>query len=382
MKRIILLGATGSIGTQCVDVVLEHYNDFEIVAMACGKNIQKLKSIIHLYPTCKVYSVLLEEDALSLRKEYPSYTFYYGYEGLLGLLSLSADVVVNALVGAIGLKPSLLAIQKGMDLALANKESLVIGGTLVKEALVQYQGHMYPIDSEHSAIFQCLQGNDRQSVHRLLITASGGSFRNRSREELKTVSVAEALHHPNWSMGKRITIDSATMMNKGFEVIEAFYLFDIPFDNIEVLIHKESVVHSMVEYVDKSVIAQLGNADMRIPIQYALSYPQRMPLKQTDTLDLCLLGELHFEAMDYERFPLLKLAFEAGKRGGNSGAILNAADEVAVDLFVNKKISFLEIETLIFKAYENMEYIAHPTIDDIIKTDIDTRAYIYHIVEE
>ena len=382
MKRLILLGATGSIGTQCIDVVKEHSFEFEIVAMACGSNIDKLEEIMKEYPSCKHFSVSKQIDALQLSKKYPNKIVYYGMDGVSKLLDLNADIVVNALVGFIGLEPSLKTIERHMVLALANKESLVTGGELVKAALKKYNGIMYPIDSEHSAIFQCLQGNDKAQVHKLIISASGGSFRDKSRAELTSISVEEALHHPNWSMGKRITIDSATMMNKGFEVIEAFYLFDIDFDDIDVIINKESILHSMVEYKDKSVIAQLGTADMRIPIQYALSYPKRIPLKQTPSLDLCEIGALHFMEIKEERYPLLKLAFEAGRRGGNSGAILNAADEVAVEFFINKKISFLEIEELIFKAYKEIEFISSPTLDDIKRTDQMTREYLGRLLED
>ncbi|MDQ0362930.1 1-deoxy-D-xylulose-5-phosphate reductoisomerase [Breznakia pachnodae] len=382
MKRLILLGATGSIGTQCIDVVNEHSTEFEIIAMACGSNINKLEEIMTMYPSCNYFSVKSEDDATLLSKKYSDKTFFYGMDGVSKLLDLDGDVVVNALVGFIGLEPSLKTIKRHMVLALANKESLVTGGELVKKALKEHGGTMYPIDSEHSAIFQCLQGNEKSQVHKLIISASGGSFRDKSREELVSVSVEDALNHPNWSMGKRITIDSATMMNKGFEVIEAFYLFDIDFDHIDVIINKESIIHSMVEYKDKSVIAQLGTADMRIPIQYALTYPKRLSLEQTPSLDLCKIGSLNFMEMNYERYPLLKLAFEAGKRGGNSGAILNAADEVAVDFFINKKISFLEIEDLIFKAYKEIEFISSPTFDDIKRTDQMTREYLIRSLED
>lgn len=382
MKRLILLGATGSIGTQCIDVVIEHSNDFEIIAMACGSNINKLEEIMTMYPSCSYFSVKSEDDATQLSEKYSDKTFFYGMDGISKLLDLDGDVVVNALVGFIGLEPSLKTIKRHMVLALANKESLVTGGELVKKALKEHNGIMYPIDSEHSAIFQCLQGNEKSQVNKLIISASGGSFRDKSREELVSVSVEDALNHPNWSMGKRITIDSATMMNKGFEVIEAFYLFDIDFDHIDVIINKESIIHSMVEYKDKSVIAQLGTADMRIPIQYALTYPKRLSLEQTPSLDLCKIGSLNFMEMNYERYPLLKLAFEAGKRGGNSGAILNAADEVAVEFFINKKISFLEIEDLIFKAYEEIEFISSPTFDDIKRTDQMTREYLIRSLED
>ncbi|TDW20331.1 1-deoxy-D-xylulose 5-phosphate reductoisomerase [Breznakia blatticola] len=376
MKKIILLGASGSIGMQTIDVVLGHPEEYEIVAMSIGRNMDALEKIIQLYPKCRNYSVLQQEDAKVMQEIYPELSFTCEDEGLLSLLDIQADVVVNALVGFAGLKPSLKTIEKGMVLALANKESLVTGGPLVKAALKKYNGTMLPIDSEHSAIFQCLQGNKHSEIKRLIVSASGGSFRDKTREELVNVTVKDALNHPNWSMGKRITIDSATMMNKGFEVIEAYYLFDVDFDHIDVIINKESIVHSLVEYVDHSVIAQLGTADMRIPIQYALSYPDRLSLKQSEPLDLVKVGMLHFQAMDFHRFPLLELAYKAGRRGGNSGAILNAADEVAVQLFLEEKISFLQIEECITKAYEQIQFIENPTYEDLLATDLQTRAFV------
>lgn len=376
MKKLILLGATGSIGTQTFDVVSNHSDMFRIVGMACGHNIDKLKEIIEL-SDCDYYNVAEQYDADSLSKLYPEKHFSYGNDGLLHLIELDADMVVNALVGFLGLIPSLHAIECKKDLALANKESLVVGGDLVKQYIDKYKVNLYPIDSEHSAIFQCLQGNKKEQLKKIVITASGGSLRNLNRDQLGEVTVDQALNHPNWKMGKRITIDSATMMNKGFEVIEAHYLFDIGYDQIDVLINTESVIHSMVEYIDKSYIAQMGTADMRLPIQYAINYPDRFDLISEDELDLANMGAIHFMKMDYERYPLLKLAFEAGKRGGNSGAIINAADETAVELFIEKKISFLEIEDLIFKAYKNIPYIKKVKLSDLVDTDKKTREYIY-----
>ncbi len=277
MKEIILLGATGSIGTQSVDVVMHHQDEFHIKALSCGKNISKLKELLCVLDV-KHVCVMDEENAKVLSQEYPEITFYYGEEGLLKLVKLEADIVINALVGFVGLAPSLACIESHKILALANKESLVVGGMLVKDYLKRYDGVMYPIDSEHSAIFQCLQGNKHSEIEKLVITASGGSFRDKTREELKDVTKEQALSHPNWSMGARITIDSATMMNKGFEVIEAHFLFDVDFEDIEVIMNKESIIHSMVHYVDHSFMAQLGTADMRLPIQYALTYPRRIKL--------------------------------------------------------------------------------------------------------
>ena len=376
MKKVILLGATGSIGTQSVDVIVHHPEEFSLVAMACGKNIAKLKEILTLVDV-KYISVLYKEDAELLSKEYPEIQFGYGEEGILSLLNLEADVVINALVGFAGLKPSLRAIETGKVLALANKESLVVGGPIVKKHLEKYNGTMYPIDSEHSAIFQCLQGNKHKEIKNLVVTASGGSFRDKTREELKNVTKEMALAHPNWSMGHRITIDSSTMMNKGFEVIEAHYLFDVDFEHIKVLMNKESIIHSMVQYVDNSFMAQLGTADMRLPIQYALTYPDRITLYGEEELDLAKIGTLHFGEVSFERFPLLKLAFEAGKKGGNSGAIINGADEACIDLFLQDKISFLEIEQGIMEAYESIEFIAEPTYEDLYESDRKARDFIY-----
>ncbi len=379
MKKIILLGATGSIGTQCVDVVSHHADAFEIVALSAGHNIEALKEIlnqVHVSDVC----VIEEADAKALQSEYPDITFHHGDAGILELIDLHADVVVNALVGFAGLAPSLKTIESHKVLALANKETLVVGGDLVLEKLKEYKGTMYPIDSEHSAIFQALQGNQKEAVENLVVTASGGSFRDKTRDELKDVTVAQALHHPNWNMGARITIDSATMMNKGFEVIEAHYLFGVDYAHIQVLMNKESIIHSMVQYVDHSFMAQLGTADMRLPIQYALTYPERLPLYDATPLDLASIGTLHFQNVDFERYPLLKLAYEAGQRAGNSGAILNGADEAAIDLFLQEKISFLQIEEMIQGAYESIAYVAHPTYEDLKETDRLARAYVYQKV--
>ncbi len=382
MKQIILLGATGSIGMQSIDVVLQHQDMFHIVGISCGKNISKLKEILSMIQVEHV-CVQLKEDYIQLQKEYPHIHFYYGDEGILQLLDLPlGDIVINSIVGFAGLAPTLKTIQTKRVLALANKESLVVGGELVKKELEVYDGVMYPIDSEHSAIFQALQGNKKEEIHKLVITASGGSFRNKTREELKDVSVEDALNHPNWSMGNRITIDSATMMNKGFEVIEAHYLFDIDFERIEVLMNTESIIHSMIHYVDHSFMAQLGTADMRLPIQYAIAYPQRLPLQSDEILDLAKIGTLHFKEVSFERYPLLALAYEVGKRKGNSGAVVNAADEVCVELFIEGKISFLEIESIIQKSLDEIPYIAQPTYEDLYNSDIKTRAYVYNLVNK
>lgn len=375
MKNLSILGVTGSIGTQTVDVCLQHPDMFTVKAVSAGHNIDVLKELLKdIRP--ELVSVRKAEDAYYLKKDYPDIDFVSGSEGLEKVASYpGSNLVVNALVGSVGLVPSLAAIKANKDLALANKESLVIGGELVYKALKQTGRKLVPIDSEHSAILQCLQGNKKDQVRKLIITASGGSFRDRKREELAGVTKAEALAHPNWSMGQKITIDSATMMNKGFEVIEAHWLFDMSFDDIEVVMHKESVIHSMVEYNDGAVMAQLGSPDMRRPIQYALCYPDRFFLDEK-AFSLTDYSELHFAKPDYRRFPLLELAYKVGRIGGNLPAIMNAANEEAVRLFLDEKIDFLDIEKLIFDACENIEFIKDINIDVVLETDRITKEYI------
>ncbi len=369
MKKLTLLGATGSIGTQTVDIVLQHPELFEITALSAGHNIAGLKKILEDIPA-KTVCVSEERDAETLRGEYPDITFVSGDEGLCTLAAADDyDLLVNALVGFVGFLPTLKAIESGHDVALANKETLVCGGALIDRALKQYGRVLYPIDSEHSAIFQCLQGNKKEQVKRLIITASGGSFRNLKRDELKDVTVEQALAHPNWSMGAKITIDSANMMNKGFEVTEAHWLFDLPYEQIDVVMHPESIVHSMVEYCDHSVIGQLGAPDMRLPIQYALTWPDRYFYRQDEPLDLTKVGTLHFSAPDMERYPLLALAYEAGKKGGNLGAVMNAANEMANQAFRNKEIPFLMIEDIVIDAVHTVPYKELETVQDLIDAD-------------
>ena len=376
MRKIILLGASGSIGTQTIDVVKHHPDQFEIVGLSIGKNINVLRKIL---TEIKVSYVCVQnyEDMEILQKEFPKIHFYYGSEGLKQLSVIEeANLVVNALVGFVGLIPTLLAIESKKDIALANKETLVVGGYFVKKAIQKNKVNLYPIDSEHSAIFQCLRGNEHKEIEKIIITASGGSLRDKTREELKYVTKNEALHHPNWSMGSKITIDSATMMNKGLEVIEAHWLFDLPYEKIDVLMHQESVIHSMVQYQDHAIIAQLGSADMRLPIQYALSYPKRLPLLNSEPLDFSKYSCLHFSKVDFHRYPFLKLAYEVGKKGGNATAIMNGANEAAVALFLDDKISFLDIERLVFDAINECEFIEHPTLDDVIESDRLARQFV------
>ena len=368
MKRLVLLGASGSIGTQTIDVVLQHPDLFEIIALSVGHRIDVLQKILEKVDV-KVVCVQAEADAVKLKEAYPDKEFLHGDAGLETLAERNDyDVLVNALVGFVGFMPTLKAIETGHDVALANKETLVVGGKLIYEALHKYNRSLYPIDSEHSAIFQCLQGNKHSQVRRLLITASGGSFRNRTRDQLKDVTVEQALAHPNWSMGAKITIDSADMMNRGFEVTEAHWLFDLDYDHIDVVMHPESVVHSMVEYVDHSIIAQMGSADMRLPIQYALTWPERYPLEEKK-FDLTEIGTLHFEKPDTRRFPLLALAYEAGKKGGNLDAVMNSANEVANAAFRKGEIPFLMIEDIIIEAVHKAPFREVNTVQDLLDAD-------------
>lgn len=382
MKRLVLLGASGSIGVQTIDIIQQHPDLFELVSFGVGKNIEKAKEYLNLFPSIQTISVQLEEDAIDLQKEYPNKTILFGEKGMEEIVSQdNYDVLVNALVGFAGFLPTLKAIQTHHNVALANKETLVCGGELINRALKEYDCELYPIDSEHSAIWQSLRGNKKEQVKRLLITCSGGSFRNKTREELKDVTVEQALAHPNWSMGSKITIDSATLMNKGFEVIEAHWLFDIPYENISVLMHPESVVHSAVEYVDHSVIAQLGAPDMRLPIQYALTYPDRYAYQLDTPLDLTKLGTLHFDAPDTTRFPLLALAFECGKKGGNLNAVMNAANEVANAAFRNHEIPFLKIEEIVMSAVSSVQFQELNTVQDVIDADTWGREYAMQMVK-
>lgn len=382
-KRILLLGASGSIGMQTIDVIHKHSDQFELVGVSVGSNIDALIKILNT-ASIKYACVANKKDQSFLEKKYPHIFFYSEDIGLEKIVEINEyDLLVNAVVGARGLIPTLSAIEHDKDIALANKESLVVGGMLVKQALAKHPNvHLYPIDSEHSAIFQCLRGNQTKAVRKLIITASGGSFRDKTREELIHVTKEEALHHPNWEMGGRITIDSATMMNKGFEVIEAMYLFDMPLSKIKTIMHKESAVHSMVEYQDNAIIAQIGTADMRLPIQYALSYPERLQTDEIDGFDFDVMETFHFEPIDLERFPLLKIAYEVGAKGGNLGAIMNAADEEAVALFLDETISFLDIEVAIMTALSAIPFIEEPTLEEILISDQQTRVFVRSMWKE
>lgn len=382
MKKISLLGATGSIGMQTLEILRAYPESFRLVAMSFGKNVEAGRRIIHEFKP-KLVSVHSKEMKERLRSFVSDdIQIVYGEEGLIEVATHpDSQLVLNAVVGNVGLKPTLAAIQAGKTIAIANKETLVTAGHIVMKTAAEKGVQILPVDSEHSAIFQCLNGEKKADVAKIILTASGGSFRDRSREELKDVTVEEALAHPNWSMGAKITIDSATMMNKGLEVIEAHWLFQFPYERIEVIMHKESIIHSMVEFQDASVIAQLGYPDMKIPIQYALTYPSRLEIPKTKRLNLTEIGKLHFSEVDFDRFRCLKMAYEAGKQGGTMTTVLNAANEEAVAAFLAEKISFLEIESLIECALEQHQLIKDPNLDDIIATDEETRRFVRKLIE-
>ncbi|MBY0120660.1 1-deoxy-D-xylulose-5-phosphate reductoisomerase [Bacillus sp. S/N-304-OC-R1] len=380
MKNISLMGATGSIGTQTLDIIKEHPEEFRLVAMATGKNIDLTRKIIHDFQP-ELVSVSDRSSAKVLEAEFPNISFTYGNDGLTEVAVYhKADILVNAVIGSIGLTPTLQAIKEKKTIAIANKETLVTAGHLVMAEAKKNQVALLPVDSEHSAIFQALQGEKEKNIEKLILTASGGSFRDCSRQELENVTVNEALNHPNWSMGAKITIDSATMMNKGLEVIEAHWLFSMEYDNIEVLLHKESIIHSMIELHDSSIIAQLGTPDMRVPIQYALTYPDRLPLPTANRLNLAEIGKLHFQKMDMDRFRCLRYAFEAGKSGGTMPTVLNAANEAAVAAFLEGKASFLQIEELIESALSIHKNISNPNLLEIQEVDMETRKYVNSLI--
>ena len=356
MKNLYIVGACGSIGTQTLDIVRQFPNEFRVIGMSLGRNLELAEKLVNEF---KPEIICLREGSLNL--DY-SPIITYGDEGLIEIASYSKyenETFVNALVGISGLKPTVAAIKAHKEIALANKETLVVAGDLIKDLVKEYNTTLLPIDSEHSAILQCLQGERKKDVKRLIITASGGSFRDKKRDELLNVTKEDALKHPNWSMGSKITIDSATMMNKGFEVIEAHYLFDIDYENIDTILHPGSIVHSMVEFNDGSIKAQIGSADMHTPIAYALRYPNHEAIENTP---LNLIGlNMEFKELSQERFPCLSYAYLAAKKGGVYLAVLNAANEAAVNLFLHDKIKFLDIERIIEDEinnpiYESYEY--------------------------
>lgn len=371
MKRISLLGSTGSIGCSALDVIGSYPEEFIVTALAAGRNLGLLKSQIERFRP-RLAAVVDEEHACELRRllnANSATAVFFGPEGYREVAAAAGtDLVVSAMVGAAGLIPTLEAIEAGKTIALANKETLVMAGSIVLQKAEAKGVHIIPVDSEHSAIFQCLQGHKREDVRRIILTASGGPFLHASAEELKEVTPAQALRHPNWTMGRKITIDSATMMNKGLEVIEAGWLFGLPVTAVDVLIHPRSIVHSLVEYRDGSMIAQLGVPDMRIPIAYALAFPRRLP--RTDPpLDLLKAGPLEFFKPDLERFPGLQLAYDAAGRGGTMPAVLNGANECAVAAFIDDQIGFCDICLVVEEVLDLHDVQQEPTIDAILAAD-------------
>lgn len=381
MRKISILGSTGSIGTQTLEVIREH-QDIEVCGLSCGTNIDLFEQQIREFKPSLV-SVGSEDLARELERRISDLhiSVSYGMEGLIEVATMSEiDMVVTAVVGMMGIRPTIAAILAGKDIALANKETLVTAGHIIMKLAKEKNVSILPVDSEHSAIFQSLQGNQNNKINKILLTASGGPFRGKKREDLVNIQVEDALKHPNWAMGRKITIDSSTLVNKGLEVMEAKWLFGVELDQIQVVVHPQSVIHSAVEYEDGAVIAQLGTPDMRLPIQYALYYPNR-PALSGDRLDLFKLGSLTFEQPDLDTFHGLKLAYEAIQRGGNIPTIFNAANEKAVALFLDKKISYLDITRIISESMKSVEYMNNPGLEEILETELKTYEYINQLVK-
>lgn len=369
MKKIAILGSTGSIGTQTLEVVREN-GDIEVLGLAAGSNISLLEEQIREFQP-KLVAVWDEKKAaeLKIKVQDLDVKIVTGMDGLIEVSVMEeVEILLTAVVGMIGIRPTVEAIKAGKDIALANKETLVTAGHIIMPLAKEMGVSILPVDSEHSAIFQSLQGNKMNSIHKILLTASGGPFRGKKQEDLLNIQVEDALKHPNWAMGRKITIDSSTMVNKGLEVIEAKWLFDVSLDQIEVVVHPQSIIHSMVEYVDGAIIAQLGTPDMKLPIQYALYYPERRFLPG-DRLDFAVLSKLTFEKPDMETFYGLRLAFEAGKEGGSLPAVFNAANELAVSKFLDRKIKYLEIPEIIEHCMQAHKTIADPSVDEILQTE-------------
>ena len=378
MKKIAILGSTGSIGTQTLDVVREHSDELQVVALAAGSNKERLKEQIKEFHP-ELVSLSDEKKAQKLREELAGeqVEVVCGMEGLIEVAGVdSADVVVTAVVGMMGILPTMEAIKKGKDIALANKETLVTAGHLIIPMAKEYGVSILPVDSEHSAIFQSLQGEPKAALDKILLTASGGPFRGKSAEFLETVTLEDALNHPNWSMGPKITIDSSTMVNKGLEVMEAKWLFGVDYSQIEVVIQPQSIIHSMVQYVDGAIIAQLGTPDMRVPIEYALFYPERRSLSG-DRLDFSKLSQITFEKPDYKVFRGLSLAIEAGKTGGTMPTVFNAANERAVAKFLKGEIKYTDIVRSIEKCMDAHKVSAHPDLEEILATE----QWVYSVLQ-
>lgn len=383
MKKVAILGSTGSIGTQALEVVSRIKDKIEVVSLGAGKNIELIKEQIKTFKPRKV-SVFSEADAQKLAQIFPETEFFHGDEGLEKLAADDeVDIVLVAVSGKIGLKPTIAAIKKGKDIALANKETLVMAGDIVMPLAREYGVKILPVDSEHSAIFQCLNTNSPDNKpYKLIITASGGPFKDKPAEEIQNATAKDALNHPRWNMGRKITVDSATLMNKGLEVIEAHHLFNMDYDDIKVVVHPQSVVHSAIEHKDGSVIAQMGIPSMHIPIQYALTYPERVKGVETESFDLIKIGQLTFEAPDFEKFPALKLAFEAGKKGKTFPTVLNAANEEAVMAFLDGKIKITDIISIVDTLLKQHKPIENASLEQILALDETIREESRKMIEE
>lgn len=380
MKRILIMGSTGSIGSQALDIIRDNRDKFCVSGLSCRSRIENLIEQIREFNPLAV-CVGNEQDALKVREKFPEVEVFYGEKGLVELVDVPCDIVLNSLMGISGLAPTYKAIKNGRDIALANKETLVTGGKLITDLVAEHGVKLLPVDSEHSAIFQCLIGNKNQKIKRLLLTASGGPFRNSSLEELQDVTIEQALNHPKWSMGSKITIDSATMMNKGLEVIEAKWLFDVDASAIDIHVHPESIVHSMVEFEDNSILAQLGLPDMKIPISYAFNFPDRLPLKG-DGLDFfTMASELHFEKPRRDVFKCIDLAYRSLEEGGTSPVVLNGANEELVAMFLRGEIGFLDIPNTIEKVMDDHKLFVPSSIDEILAVDIEARAKARELVK-
>lgn len=375
MKRISILGSTGSIGTQALDVIADNTDRFTVAALSCARSVDLLCTQIEKF---RPQAVCLdrEEDAWVVAEKYKDIEVFHGKEGLKAIASMEdCDMVLNSLMGRRGLEPTMAAIEAGKDIAFANKETLVVGGELVMDAVKKKGVALLPVDSEHSAIFQSLQGNEHNGIRRILLTASGGPFRGYSLEQLEKVTLEQALKHPNWSMGSKITIDSASMMNKGLEVIEAKWLFDVPVDKIQVVVHPQSILHSAVEYMDGSVIGQMGLPDMKVPIAYAFSYPDRLDLSSlNDSLDLFSLKDgMTFYPADRNVFKTVEMAYEACRRGGSYPVVLNGANEVLVDMFLNRKIRFIDIQNTLVKVMDEHKPQFGLDLEGVLAVDMRIR---------
>ena len=381
MKKISILGSTGSIGTQTLDVVRSNA-DIEVVALAAGRNIRALAEQVREFRP-KLVCVAEEKDIneLKLLISDISCEICHGMEGLVKVaVHDEAEIVVTAIVGMMGIIPTIEAIKTGHDIALANKETLVTAGHIIMPLAKEHNIRILPVDSEHSAIFQSLNGEDGRTIDKILLTASGGPFRGFNREQMKNVTAADALKHPNWSMGRKITIDSATMVNKGLEVMEAKWLFGVEMDDVQVIVQPQSIIHSMVQFIDGSIIAQLGCPDMRLPIQYALYYPERR-IMNNEKLDFFKLKSITFEEPDMKEFAGLRLAYEAGKKGGNMPTVFNAANEYAVPMFLDGRISFLTITDMIEHAMNCIQYIDNPSVEEVLETEKATYELLRNMKE-